>query len=68
MIKRLSTKVGKLELLGEYVPDDTADRIGKLFRTFENEFTQSRSHLASFLTACAQGNIRLGSVSHFRRN
>ncbi len=57
--KRLSTASGRLDLLGEYTPDETAERILKLFRIFCNEFSQSRSHLASFLTACAHGNIRI---------
>lgn len=35
------------------------DVIDGLFRVFESEFSSPTSHLASFLTACSHGNIRL---------
>lgn len=35
------------------------DVVDALFRVFENEFSSPSSHLASFLSACSHGNIRL---------
>lgn len=45
---------------GDYLPDHIDKEIvDKLLRILETEFRNSKSHLASFLTACSHGNIRL---------
>ncbi len=45
---------------GDFLPDGIdIEIVNKLLRIFESEFVSQRSHLASFLTACSHGNIRL---------
>ncbi len=55
----LSKKSTRVAIWGSDVDSTTLHKITKLFRIFENEFTSSQSHLANFLTASAQGDIRL---------
>lgn len=44
----------------DYLPDHIdKDIIEKFFQILETEFRNPHSHLASFLTACSHGNIRL---------
>jgi hypothetical protein len=57
--EQLGTQRRRHELIGEYVPQETSDRIVKLFKTLAHEFRQSQSHLADFMVACAHGNIRI---------
>lgn len=47
------------EILPPDTGDDIVETLLKLLRNLTNEFRASSSHLASFLTACAHGNIRL---------
>jgi hypothetical protein len=48
---------------GDILPPDTPSTelatVQTLVRNLSNEFRSDKSHLASFLTACAHGNIRL---------
>jgi len=59
VLKLLSRKDTRTQLLGEDITDATVERIQKLFHTFSHEFKASTSHLADFLSACAHGNIRI---------
>jgi len=59
VLKLLSSGKPRSELLGPELPDAATTTIQILLRNFDNEFRNPKSHLASFLSACAHGNIRL---------
>lgn len=55
----LSTPSRRLDVLPDGTPDADLATIQTLLRNLTKEFRSDSSHLASFLTACAHGNIRL---------
>jgi hypothetical protein len=57
--KLMSSDLVRRHVYGVEAPDDVRRTIRILLNSFENEFRNPNSHLASFLTACAHGNIRL---------
>lgn len=57
VLRLLSSKEEKV--LAALPPRINRDVARKLFEIFRNEFQSNSSHLASFLSACSHGNIRL---------
>lgn len=57
--KLLADSTRKGDVLPADTPISEVETIQTLLRNLANEFRSDSSHLASFLTACAHGNIRL---------
>lgn len=57
--KLLGNASRRQEILPYGTSEDVAATIQSLLRNLATEFRSEKSHLASFLTACAHGNIRL---------
>lgn len=55
----LSNPRRRSEIMSSNVSDDVIQSIQTLLRNLNGEFRNTNSHLASFLSACAHGNIRL---------
>lgn len=57
--RHLGNELSAEKFLGQVISREHRVTLKKLIGSFEREFRNPDSHLASFLTACAHGNIRL---------
>ncbi|WP_266233457.1 hypothetical protein [Paraburkholderia sp. CNPSo 3076] len=57
--KHLGNELSAGKILGQEVSRENRVTLRTLIGSFEREFRNPDSHLSSFLTACAHGNIRL---------